>query len=158
VPFGPLIIHCFTHDVSELKKLAARDFEDILQVCLLYIVHVYGNLITLLSVASRALKDYCLPHMTTLSPIYCMLQHIGICLPSCASTWKLHSTSSIMSPSFWLSDCVTFLRSLACLLPLSRPIMNTMQDAGQPIAGHLVKMARQPCPPVLVVSVQKHSI
>src|SRR6266581_1198715 len=32
-PFGSTIRR-FTHNVADLKKLAARDFEDILQVCL----------------------------------------------------------------------------------------------------------------------------
>jgi hypothetical protein len=31
-PFGRGTIRRFTHDVADLKKLAARDFEDILQV------------------------------------------------------------------------------------------------------------------------------
>jgi hypothetical protein len=34
-PFGPSTIRRFAHNVADLSKLAARDFEDILQVRLL---------------------------------------------------------------------------------------------------------------------------
>lgn len=42
VSFGSTIRR-FTNNVSDLKKLAARDFEDILQVSLLYTVHIYDD-------------------------------------------------------------------------------------------------------------------
>lgn len=44
MPFGSTIRR-FTHNVTDLKKLAARDFEDILQVCLLRTVHIYDDLL-----------------------------------------------------------------------------------------------------------------
>jgi len=36
--FGSSTIRRFTHNVADMKKLAARDFEDILQVRLAFIV------------------------------------------------------------------------------------------------------------------------
>jgi hypothetical protein len=42
-PFGRSSIRRFTHNVTDMKKLATRDFKDILQViCFMYVqVHVY---------------------------------------------------------------------------------------------------------------------
>ncbi|EGN99947.1 hypothetical protein SERLA73DRAFT_53415, partial [Serpula lacrymans var. lacrymans S7.3] len=41
-PFGQSTIRCFSNNASEMKKLAARDFEDLLQVCTGY-MYVHQN-------------------------------------------------------------------------------------------------------------------
>lgn len=160
MPFGRSTIRRFTHDVADLKKLAARDFEDILQVCRPHTIRSYvrNDLLTFLSAASHALKDYC-PSRTTIRPlIFCILPCIGIRLLSYGFTRKPHSPSSTTSPSSSRSRFATLLESLAHHLTLSRLIANTMQGAGQLIAGDPVKTAQQLCLLALAVSGQKHLI
>jgi hypothetical protein len=43
--FGRDTIRKFSSNSSEMKKMAARDFEDILQVCLIYLCMIYWRLI-----------------------------------------------------------------------------------------------------------------
>ena len=97
--FGASTIRRFTHNVADMKKLAARDFEDILQVSSRRPVLTLHHSLHF-SAASLALKGYCRRHMTTQFRVFCTLRRIGTPLPSCGFIPRQRSMSSIMSPSY----------------------------------------------------------
>jgi hypothetical protein len=87
--FGASTICRFTHNVVDLKKLAARDFEDILQVSLVHIVYnALQPYSCCVSAAFLALKGYFLRHIMT--PYYGSYtsHHIGMPLRSYVFTLR----------------------------------------------------------------------
>lgn len=59
--FGRDTIRRFSRNVSELKKMAARDFEDLLQVCIVICFYIPGIIMLIFSKCSIAVFDGLLP-------------------------------------------------------------------------------------------------
>lgn len=86
--FGRGTIRRFVDNVSELKKLAARDYEDLLQVCSTFYPHFECSL-KWSSVHQLASKDSSPPGLKRLMTLFktCLLiWPPGMLTPSCAST------------------------------------------------------------------------
>lgn len=102
--FGNGIIRRFANNTSDMKRLAARDFEDILQVfpIILFVIMVADTLA--ISVLSQSSKGCFLPSMMQSCSLYYIDLHNGTRLPSLGFSqnllWlfsKRHSNSSLGS-------------------------------------------------------------
>ena len=89
-PFGHSTIHCFTHNVAELKKLAAQDFEDILQVNSAPISSPTRWQYVNISAAYHALRVYYLHH--TRNPHGPIVSHVLLAF-SCKAMCSLRDNS-----------------------------------------------------------------
>ena len=119
--FGASTIRRFTHNVADMKKLAARDFEDILQVSSRRPVLTLHHSLHF-SAASLALKGYCRHHMTTQFRVFCTLRRIGTPLPSCGFIPRQRSMSSILD-----HVTVLFAKALRHFKHVICPCFNTVE-------------------------------
>lgn len=88
--FGRSTIRRFVNNVSEMKKLAARDFEDILQVCSVYLwTHFLSYLMVYFSAHPLASKDFSLQNLRVLTLLCKTCLHRwqpGMHMQNCAFT------------------------------------------------------------------------
>ena len=128
-------IHPFTHNIANMKKLAAQDFEDILQVCWVLIVSNAQHFSSCTSVAFLALKAYCLRHIMTLSSSFYFLHPIGIPLQSYDCTLRQPSRFLTMSQCYLQKHFTTSKRLLAHVSTQLRLTVSTMQGAEEQRGG-----------------------
>ena len=89
--FGGDTIRKFTSNTSEMKRMAAHDFEDVLQVSLAPNFFALWFLLDVTSVQSRYLMDYFLSHTTKMSWLCYLHVPIGTGLRNCACILMKHS-------------------------------------------------------------------
>jgi len=89
-PFSQSIC-TFSNNVSNMKRLAARDFEDLLQVRVtVFLLTLHTILMALLSVPSQPLRVSWRSIITNALSNYCIGQQNGMVLPSLGCTPSRH--------------------------------------------------------------------
>ena len=90
-PFGRDTIRKFSNNASAMKKLAARDYEDLLQVRN-HVCHKFCcSHLFYTSAQFQSLMIYCLQNTTRLSASFCSSWRLGMLLRSSGNTQKLRS-------------------------------------------------------------------
>lgn len=120
--FGRDTIRRFSNNVSGMKKLAARDFEDILQVCTISDLALLVSQTSYLdsSALSPSLKAYCLRPTMRWSWTFSTDSQNGMLWPNYACTQTLHSICSIRQQKCLDPSCGNFRRTRAVRMKLMR--------------------------------------